>query len=537
MPQRTALLSVFHKDGIVEFARELLELDFSLFASGGTARTLAETGIPVRDVAELVGGGSILGHRVVTLSREVHAGLLARDIPEDRAELERLGIPFIDLVCVDLYPLAEEIARHGATPESVIEKTDIGGPTLLSSGAKGRRIVIADPADRMRVVTWLRAGEPDRDAMITRLAAKADGIVANYRLASARFHSGGEIDGMIGGNVRNCKYGENPWQTPAALFSSGGDDPLALERFVEIAGTDPSYVNLTDLDRLLQTMTHIAAGFDLHHGYVPCIAIGCKHGNPCGAAISYMDRNEALEHMVEGNPEELFGGLVMTNFAVDAEMAGILRHYAVPPGSMRALDGVIAPAFTPDAVPVFHRKEDKCRIFENRALASFKAQSLDASPRFRQVRGGFLRQPNYTNILNLNAPEIETIGRNPTKNEKDDLLLAWAIGQTSNSNTVTIVKNRMLIGNGVGQRSRVGCCRLAVELAKKAGHDLEGAVAYSDSFFPFQDGPAVLAGAGVKVIFSSSGSIRDSATKTLCQERGVTLLLIPDKLGRGFFSH
>src|SRR3990167_4721676 len=148
MPQRTALLSVFHKDGIVEFARELLELDFSLFASGGTARTLAETGIPVKDVAELVGGGAILGHRVVTLSREVHAGLLARDNEEDRAELENLGVPFIDMVVCDFYPLREEIAKEGATVDSVINQTDIGGPTMVRSGAKGGRIVVIDPLDR-----------------------------------------------------------------------------------------------------------------------------------------------------------------------------------------------------------------------------------------------------------------------------------------------------------------------------------------------------------------------------------------------------
>jgi phosphoribosylaminoimidazolecarboxamide formyltransferase/IMP cyclohydrolase len=159
--ERCALLSVYDKSGIEHFARALVGGGWRIYASGGTAKTLAAAGIPTTDVADLVGGSAILGHRVVTLSREIHAGLLARPVPEDLAELDELGVPFIDLVCVDLYPLAEEIARPGSTPDSVIEKTDIGGPTMLRSAAKGRRIVISLPEQRAEVLRWLAAGEPD----------------------------------------------------------------------------------------------------------------------------------------------------------------------------------------------------------------------------------------------------------------------------------------------------------------------------------------------------------------------------------------
>ena len=267
--KRTALLSVYDKTGIVEFAQELVRLGWVIYSSGGTAGVLAEARVPVADVAELVGGGAILGHRVVTLSREVHAGLLARPVDEDFAELESLGIPFIDLVCVDLYPLAEEIAKPGATSESVMETTDIGGPTMLRSAAKGRRIVIADPAQRAEVLDWLRAGEPEPEAFRTRLGAAAEAIVAGYCLASARYHSGGTIEGTVGIQRLVAKYGENAWQAPAALFSTTHPDPLSLDRFQVVAGTAPSYNNLAEIDRELQTITHLAAGNDLNFGSVP----------------------------------------------------------------------------------------------------------------------------------------------------------------------------------------------------------------------------------------------------------------------------
>ena len=193
-----ALLSVYDKNGIVDFAKELVGLGWEILASGGTAKALTDAGIPVTDVASLVGGGAILGHRVVTLSREIHAGLLATDSPADVAELAKLNIPRIDLVCVDLYPLKEEIAKPGSTRESVIEKTDIGGPTMIRSASKGRRIVICDPKDRMKVVEWLKAGKPDEHNFINSLCAKSEAVVADYCLTSARYHSQGTLDGQVG---------------------------------------------------------------------------------------------------------------------------------------------------------------------------------------------------------------------------------------------------------------------------------------------------------------------------------------------------
>lgn len=535
---RTALLSVYDKTGIVEFARGLVALGWRIYSSGGTAAALGAGEVPVTDVADLVGGGAILGHRVVTLSREVHAGLLARPVEEDLAELAALGIPFIDLVCVDLYPLSAEIANPAATPESVIEKTDIGGPTMLRSAAKGRRIVIAEPAQRAEVLGWLRNGEPDAEAFRARLAARAEAVVAAYCLDSARYQSHGQIDGAIGAEVLTCKYGENAWQAPAGLFTAGlaaaAPDALSLDRFRVVAGTAPSYNNLAEVDRQIQTITHIAAGFEANFAHVPNIAVGTKHGNPCGAAVGD-DPAAVIRQMVTGDARAIFGGLVMLNFPLTEALAEELLTFGTS-GGRRLLDGISAPAFEEAAVSMLSRKGDKCRFLANPGLEQLGRDSLDVQPRWRYVRGGFLGQPNYTYVASLTDPELVATGT-PTADQSRDLILAWAIGSTSNSNTVTLVRDGQLIGNGVGQQDRVGCCELAVKRARDAGHATEGSVAYSDSFFPFPDAPAVLADAGVRAIWCTTGSVRDAETQALCAERGVVLYQVPDRTGRGFFGH
>lgn len=522
--EKNALLSVYHKEGIDEFARELVVLGWRIFSSGGTAKVLQEAGVSVTDVAELSGLPAILGHRVVTLVPQVHGGLLATE--EHREELCHLGYPWIDLVCVDLYPLKEEIHRFSSTRKLVIEKTDIGGPTLIRSGAKGRRIVVVDPLDRMRVVDWLKNGKPDEERFRDALAAKAEAIVADYCLESARYHSSGDYEGMIGTRVAFCKYGENAWQTPGRLYSVNTKDPLALDKFVVVEGTPPSYNNWVDIDRLLQTATHIAKGYATNEGVGIAIAVGVKHGNPCGAAAGH---NEAtvLEKMMAGDPLAIFGGLVLANFEVGEALCWSLA------GKM--LDGIIAPTFTPDAIALLRRKGDKCRFVVNPALNGLTGY-LDLAPRFRYVRGGFLVQPNYTFVPDFDRGSILIHGKASAEQECD-MMLAWAIGSTSNSNTITLVKNEQLIGNGVGQQDRVGAAQLAITRARRSGHDVAGAAAYSDSFFPFPDGPQTLIEAGVTAIFTSSGSVKDQATIDICAKHGVALYMIPDQLGRGFFGH
>ncbi|MBI2623401.1 MAG: hypothetical protein HYW65_02385 [Candidatus Liptonbacteria bacterium] len=548
--KRTALISVYHKEGIAEFAAALRELGWNILASGGTAQHLKEAGIEVRDAAELV-GEPILGHRVVTLSREVHAGLLAKRTPEHLAELEQHHIPFIDLVCVDMYPLEEEIKKPGSAREAIIEMTDIGGPTMLRAGVKGGRIVVCDPLDRGRVLEWLRGRNDDHDYnyddnddFIRGLAAKAEAAVAKYVLTSAGYLGEGKYAGMAGARAAECLYGENGWQTPAALYSTGTGDSLALDAFTLIEGTPLSYNNWVDIDRLLQTLTHIAAGLEANFQSVPKIAVAVKHGNPCGAAFGEMkpasagrsgEARKVLEQVIAGDPLAIMGGAVMTNFPIGAEEAETLASFKMHGGVRRLLDAVAAPSFTPEAIELLRRKKDKCRFVANEALLRVGKAMLDASPRFRYVRGGFLQQPNYTFVLDLK--KAVRYGPEASPELQRDLVFAWAVGSTSNSNTIALAKGGMLLGDGVGQQDRVGAAELVLHRAKRSGHDTAGAAAYSDSFFPFPDAPQVLIDGGIRAILSTSGSVRDEDTIKLCEAKGTSLYLVPDKEGRGFFGH
>jgi phosphoribosylaminoimidazolecarboxamide formyltransferase/IMP cyclohydrolase len=533
-----ALLSVYDKTGIVEFARGLQELGWRLYASGGTAKTIAEAGLPVTDVAELVGGEAILGHRVVTLSREIHAGLLAERTPEHESELAKLGIPRIDLVCNDMYPLFDAINDPKSTEKMIIEKTDMGGPAMLRSAAKARAIVLARPDQRTEVLDWLKAGKPDEENFRRKLAAVAEFEVARYVLDSAHYLGGNHVLGIASERVIEPQYGENRWQGRTGLYvNDRRDDPLALHRFALRQGATPSYNNYVDTDRMLQTMTHIAAGFDTNFGKVPAIAIGAKHGNACGTGIGTTPE-EAIKKMIDGDRRAIFGGSVMVNFTLTKELSELFVRYGMEAvGIKRILDIVVASDITDDALEVLQRKGNKLRILTNPGLGSLTAKSLDTARRLRYVRGGFLAQENYTHVFDLNSKDVTHYGPDATKQQREDLVLAWAIGCTSNSNTIALTRDGMLLGNGVGQQDRVSAAELAIKRAKAANHDIDGAVAYSDSFFPFPDGPKALSDAGVTALFTTSGSVKDEEVFKSITDSGVALYTIPDGLGRGFFNH
>jgi phosphoribosylaminoimidazolecarboxamide formyltransferase/IMP cyclohydrolase len=238
--------------------------------------------------------------------------------------------------------------------------------------------------------------------------------------------------------------------------------------------------------------------------------------------------------MLEGDTRAIFGGCVMLNVEVDEAIAATLLNHASE--TRRLLDTIAAPAFTESAIDMLARKQGKCRILANPALGSLTRESLDTAPRSRPVRGGVLQQPNYTFVLDLEDSDLYSHGE-LTPEQSADLLLAWAVGSTSNSNTITLVHGGQLIGNGVGQQDRVGGCALAVMRARDAGHDTAGAVAYSDSFFPFPDAPQALIDAGVSAIFSTSGSVRDDVVRQTMIDAGVSVRQLPDRQARGFFGH
>jgi phosphoribosylaminoimidazolecarboxamide formyltransferase/IMP cyclohydrolase len=533
-----ALISVYNKDGLEEFADGLSTQGFNIYASGGTAKRIGEAGIDVTDVAELVGGGSILGHRVVTLSREVHAALLAQKTPEDLAELERLGIPLIDLVAVDMYPLREALANPDSTEHDIIEQTDIGGPTMLRSAAKGRRIVLSRVEQRPEVLKWLADGRPNAGEFRKQLAGIAELEAAAYILESAKYIGGSAVFGFIGEKVAEPLYGENPWQSGAGIYMERNcKNPLAYSRYEQHGGIETSYNNVVEFaERMTQTITHIAAGFERNFGEVPALALGVKHGNACGAA--YADTpQEVIKKMLEGDERAIFGGSVMLNFEIDEELAELLVSHDMEDGQKRLLDIVIAAGATVEAKEILQRKTGKLRLLTNPALANLGMASLDTAQRFRYIPDGVAVQDNYTYVPKIGQAELLAGGWISPEQERD-LVLAWAVGSTSNSNTITLVKDGMVIGNGVGQQDRVGAAELALKRAKDADHTRDGAVAYSDSFFPYPDGAEALVEGGVKVILASSGSVNDSKIADALKTKGVqSFLTLPDKTSRGFFGH
>ncbi len=531
-----ALVSVWDKTGIERFARELSGLGWKIYASGGTARVLKKAGVEVTDVSELSGGGEILGHRVVTLSREIYAGILADNSKDHKKELEKLGIPRIDLVCVDMYPLADEINDKKSTEESIIEKTDVGGPTLLHAAAKGRRIAVSRPQQRDEVINWLKQGRPEEKKFRKKLAAIAEYEVADYMVTSANYLGGKHIAGLMSERVAAPNYGENPWQGGAGLYLSKHiDDPLGIGKFELKDGIPLSYNNYTDVDRLLQTAAHIAAGLERNFKDVPKIALGAKHGNLCGAGIDD-DPKKAIEKMLDGDQRAIFGGSVLLNFPITKEIASTIMTYKMDKGK-RILDIIIAPAVDDGALDLLERKSGKLRLLANPELAKLSEDSIDRTQRIRHIRGGRLKQDNYTFIYDFKHPDILWSGKKASARQSKDMIIAWAIGTTSNSNTICIVKNGQLLSNGVGQQDRVTSAELALMRANNARHDLKGSSAYSDSFFPFPDGPKMLAEAGVKAIITTRGSIRDDEVAKELTSAGVSLCTMPDKLARGFFGH
>ncbi|MBI4458234.1 hypothetical protein HY633_04685 [Candidatus Uhrbacteria bacterium] len=545
-----ALLSVSCKDGIVEFARELIKLGFSIISSGGTAAVLRAAGVPVTDLSDVI-GPPLFGHRWATLASEVYQPILSRNLPEDDALLARLGLECTDLVCVDLYPFEDKAADPKLTEEEKREFIDVGGPTLLRAAAKGPRIVISSPEQRGEVLVWLAAGKPDEAKFTRKLASRARYEALKHDLAVLKYFGDGEYDGTVGRKVLDFKYGENPSQK-GALYedeSATRTDTHAsgLLRAVKDARHRLGYVGATDVGRLLTTMTHIGAVCRVNAVPAPCIVVVVKHGNPCGAVIRD-NAKAALDAVVSCNEQAVFGGSLMTNFAIGAAEAETLRKRRVRDRhsgaeSLLMIDVVIAPSFSEEALAVLKPKtpgSTKWNAVPFTALAGPlddpTADALDYVRRLDYIRGGFLAQTNYTNVLTFVDPTLEFVGGGlPPFEVRRDLALAWAVCATSNSNTTTIARDGMLLGNGCGRMDRVGSCHLAITDAGDAGHRLEESVAVTDGFFPKDDGPSALFQAGVTTILAPSGSKEDNAIRSFCRNQGIRLILAPN--GRCFAQH
>ncbi|MBL7160444.1 MAG: hypothetical protein ISS93_01165 [Candidatus Aenigmarchaeota archaeon] len=542
--RKTALITVFDKGGIVEFASSLVKLDWDIIASSGTAKLLNSEGVPARDVAELTGSEPKFGHRVVTLSQEVHGGLMSRPIEEDIKELEKLGLPRIDLACIGFYPVAGEIAKPGATNESVTEMTDVGGPSAAHSAAKGSRIVVIDPKDRQRVIDQLRKYGHVLPETRRFFRAKADFLVSQYCMHTAEFHSNGIFTGMFLRLKSKMRKAENLNQNPAHLFSLGTDDPLALDRFTVLG--NPGYVNATGHHRSLEMMCLMAETFRANFNGVPNIVIACKHGNPCGVGIHWDSTTMGIMRAMLGNAKAVMGAEIMTNFYVGPEAA---RSLFTVSEDLRSRvkrekwggDVIIAPGFSGEGTEILGKRERR-HLLANPALVNPAFPPDEWA--WRPVRGGMLRQKAPRFVFDLRNIE-EQVGKDLNPVDLASVVIAFSVAWRANSNTIALAKGGMLIGLCAGEQDRRTAAEFALLKAKKAGHDPRGSFFASDGFFPFAkrvdagdelEATEMLAEAGCRGGIVPADGRRLAEVKEFFKETEMTVFFVHPE-NRGFSQH
>jgi len=509
---RRALLSVYDKTGVAAFAEELLRLEFELLASGGTAQLLAAEGIAVIPIEELTGFAEMLGHRVVTLHPAVHGGILARrNVPEDVADLAAHGIEPIDLVCVNLYPFEQTVARLDVEWEEAIEKIDVGGPALLRAAAKNHAHVIpvCRPADYERVLSELRVGDVPV-ATRRELAARAFATTAAYDSAVTRWLS--PVAGLpetllpVFDHAAELAYGENPHQR-AAYYTERGARTHLLARVEQLHGKALSFNNLNDLSaaRLLALELDGPA----------CVIV--KHANPSGVGVADTIE-EAYSKALAADPVSAFGGVVVLTRPVSAALGERLAEQFV--------EVLFAPGYDAVAVEALVQKPG-VRILNDLERRGFDASEWDA----KRVLGGLLVQDRDGEPDPLDAMDVVHGEVDPAT--WDDLLFAWTVVKHVLSNAIVIARGGQTLGIGAGQMSRVDAVRLAVEKARELGHSLERAVLASDAFFPFADGPAIALEAGVGAIIQPGGSKRDDDVVAAVRDAGAAMVFT----GRRHFRH
>jgi phosphoribosylaminoimidazolecarboxamide formyltransferase/IMP cyclohydrolase len=513
---RRALISVHDKTGVVDFARGLQALGAEILSTGGTARLLRDSGVPVVDVAEVTGFPEMLDGRVKTLHPKVHGGILARrDLPEHAAALERHGIRPIDLVAVSLYPFEKTVATPGVTLEEAIENIDIGGPSMIRGAAKNHAhvAVVTDPGQYGPVLDELRKSDGGlSDATRFRLAFEAfrrtaqyDAAIAAYLrepgatgrpAAAAGFPERLAVDGTL---VQSLRYGENPHQS-AAFYRPAA--PLGLSAASQLHGPELSYNNLLDWSAALGLLLE----FD------DPAAVVIKHTNPCGVALG-QNAGEAMRRAKACDPVSIYGGIVGVNRTVDLEvvkeLSGIL------------LEILFAPAYGPDALEEIRRTKKKCRVFQLPcARADYPAQTQE----IRSVWGGMLLQ--QADLTDLDPGALKVVSRRaPTEAELRGLRFAWRVAKHAKSNAIVLAMPEHVVGVGAGQMNRVDSARIAVLRAREIGLETKGSVCASDAFFPFRDGLDVVAKAGATAVIHPGGSLRDEEVVKAADEHGMAMVV------------
>jgi phosphoribosylaminoimidazolecarboxamide formyltransferase/IMP cyclohydrolase len=509
-----ALISVYDKTGLQEFARGLADLGFQLVASGGTADFLErDVGLDVERVEELTGVAEMLGGRVKTLHPNIHAAILARrNHADDVATLGHHDIRPFDLVCVNLYPFGEVADRYGVREEEAVEMIDVGGPSMLRGAAKNFAHVapVCRPERYGSILAELQ--EKGDLSLETRraLAAETFATTAAYEAAIARWF--GDVEAFpetlvtAFSKVTDLRYGENPHQR-GAYYAEQGARVHLLSRVEHLHGKELSLINLLDLS---------AARLLLREFALPACAI-IKHANPCGVAVAGTVE-EAYERALASDPVSAFGMVCAVNRPVTAELGEALAE--------RFIDVLFAPDYHERALEALQRKE-AIRILRDRERRGFPRGERD----FKRVLGGLLVQDRDWDVDDRVAMEVAC--GEPDEGCWGDLVFAWRVCKHVGSNAIVLAKDLATIGIGAGQTSRVDAVKIALDKAREHGHDVRGAVLASDAFFPFPDGPQAALEAGVTGIIQPGGSKRDAEVTEAVRTAGATMVLT----GRRHFRH
>jgi phosphoribosylaminoimidazolecarboxamide formyltransferase/IMP cyclohydrolase len=524
VPVRRALISVSDKAGLADFASALhKEFGIELISTGGTAKFLRELGLPVTDVSQVTGFPEMMDGRVKTLHPKIHGGLLAlRDNAEHAAAMKAHGIQPIDLVCINLYPFKKTIEKPNVTFEEAIENIDIGGPSMIRSAAKNHRyvLVVTSPDRYEKVIGDLRehAGSSCGKHRLKQAqrafahTAEYDGLIAQYLagvVASPKEESAGQ-GGALNDKIelhltkkQNLRYGENPHQK-AALYVQNQPKEASVAYAQQLHGKELSYINLLDADGALATVKEFSQP-------AACIV---KHTTPCGCAQA-QDLPTAFRRAYEGDPLAAFGGIVALNRTIDLATAQAIT--AVD----KLLEVIVAPGYADDALELLKNRWKNVRL-----LAVGEVGKLDASElHLHKIVGGYLVQERDLAGMDNKNWKIAS-NRKPTETELRDLQFAWLVCKHVKSNAIAVAKEQILLGAGAGQMDRVSAARLAIT---KAGERVKGAVAASDAFFPFPDGPQLLLDAGVTAIIQPGGAQRDQESIEAANKAGAVMILTGER--------
>ncbi|MEO7158953.1 MAG: bifunctional phosphoribosylaminoimidazolecarboxamide formyltransferase/IMP cyclohydrolase [Polaromonas sp.] len=531
-----ALISVSDKTGILEFSQALHALGIKLLSTGGTAKLLADAGLPVTEVADHTGFPEMLDGRVKTLHPKIHGGLLARrDLPEHMAALATHGIDTIDLLVVNLYPFEATVAKPGCTLEDAIENIDIGGPAMVRSAAKNWKDVgvLTDASQYAGVLAELKAGGKLTDATKFALSVAAfnrisqyDGAISDYlssvtfdaeKLSAAYVPERALFPGQSNSQftkLQDLRYGENSHQQ-AALYRDLYPAPGSLVTARQLQGKELSYNNIADADaawECVKSFTTDAKG-GLEQS-AACVIV--KHANPCGVAVG-ADALEAYSKAFKTDPTSAFGGIIALNCPLDERAALQI--------SKQFVEVLMAPGFTPEALEVFKSKVN-VRILQIDLPAGGDTAWKQGRNLIdiKRVGSGLLMQTADNHELAL--ADLKVVSKlQPTPAQLQDLLFAWKVAKYVKSNAIVFCADGMTMGVGAGQMSRLDSARIASIKAEHAGLSLKGTAVASDAFFPFRDGLDVVVDAGASCVIQPGGSMRDQEVIDAANERGVVMVL------------